>query len=457
MTRRILLSYLTVTFVVLVILEVPLGIFYAQREEERLANDIQGDASVLAMAYEDALEQGTGLDPAAAERYGERTGARVVVTDAAGTSLVDTDGSVPRDLSTRPEVAEALAGSRSSGSRRSDTLGTDLLYVAVPVGSGSSVLGAVRVTFDRHEVTERIRRFWVGLLLVAVAVLGAVAGLGWTIARWITRPLRRLERAAHRFAGGDLQGEEVDPEAPPEIAVLGRTLNDMAARLGRLMAEQRSFVADASHQLRTPLTALRLRLETLEQAARTGEVDPDDLDAATVETERLAVLVEDLLHLARAEQPLQARPTDLGEIVTQRLDTWEAVADGNGITLRSELPDPPPWGLVVPSGLEQVLDNLLDNALRIAPPGSEVRVRLHEAGGWALLELADHGPGLDAEAKAAALERFRHGPDSHGTGLGLPIAAALVAASGGRLELCDEEGGGLRVEVRLPLVAPAPT
>jgi signal transduction histidine kinase len=457
MTRRILLSYLTVTFVVLVILEVPLGIFYAQREEERLANDIQGDASVLAMAYEDALEHGTGLDPTAAQRYGERTGARVVVTDAAGTSLVDTDGEVPRDLSTRPELAEALAGRRSSGSRRSETLGTDLLYVAVPVGSGSSILGAVRVTFDRHEVTERIRRFWAGLLLVAVAVLGAVAGLGWTIARWVTRPLRRLESAATRFAVGDLRVEEVDPDAPPEVAVLWRTLNDMAARLGRLMAEQRSFVADASHQLRTPLTALRLRLENLEQAARAGEVDLADLDAATLETERLAALVEDLLRLARAEQPLQARPTDLGEVVTQRLDTWGAVADAQGISLHPELPDPPPWGLVVPSGLEQVLDNLLDNALRVAPPGSQVRVRVRHDGRWALLEVADRGPGLDTFSKAAALERFRHGPDSHGSGLGLPIASALVEASGGRLDLCDEEGGGLRVEVRVPLVAPAPT
>jgi signal transduction histidine kinase len=251
--------------------------------------------------------------------------------------------------------------------------------------------------------------------------------------------------------------DEVDPDAPPEIAVLWRTLNDMAARLGRLMAEQRSFVADASHQLRTPLTALRLRLENLEQSARSGAVDLADLDAATVETERLTALVEDLLRLARAEQPLTAEPTGLGEVVAQRLDTWEAVADAQGISLHPDLADPPPCGLVVPSGLEQVLDNLLDNALRVAPPGSEVRVRLHSDGRWAVLEVADHGPGLDAGAKAAALERFRRGPDSHGSGLGLPIANALVEASGGRLDLCDEEGGGLRVEVRLPLVAPTPT
>jgi signal transduction histidine kinase len=454
-TRRILLSFLTLTSLVLVVLEVPLGIFYAQREDERLTNALTGDASVLAMVYEDALEQGAAPDPAAARRYAERTGARVVVTDAAGTSLVDTDGSVPRDLSTRPEVAEALRGSRSSGTRRSDTLETDLLYVAVPVGSGSSVLGAVRVTFDRHEVTERVRRFWAGLVLVAIAVLAAVTGIGWTIARWITRPLRRMEATASRFAAGDLRVGPVDPDAPVEIDVLWHTLNDMAARLEHMMAEQRSFVADASHQLRTPLTALRLRLENLEQAARTPEgVDPVDLDAATAESERLGMLVEDLLRLARAEGPPAAAPTELSEVVTHRADIWSAVAEEHGIELRARLPGGPTWALVVPSGLEQILDNLLDNAIRVAPRGSVVDIGLDHHEHRVVLTVADHGPGLDDGAKAAALERFWRGSDSHGSGLGLAIVDELVAASGGDLELLDNPGGGLRVEISLPIAHP---
>lgn len=455
MTRRILLSFLTLTSLVLVVLEVPLGIFYAQREDERLTNALTGDASVLAMLYEEALEQGAEADPAAARRYADRTGARVVVTDAAGTSLVDTDGSVPRDLSTRPEVVEALRGSRASGTRRSDTLGTDLLYVAVPVGSGSSVLGTVRITFDRHEVTERVRRFWAGLVLVAIAVLAAVTGIGWTIARWITRPLRHLEATASRFAGGDLQIESVDPEAPAEITVLWHTLNDMAARLDRMMSEQRSFVADASHQLRTPLTALRLRLENLEQAARSpAGIDPDDLDAATAETERLGALVEDLLLLARAEEPPAAVPTEVRDVVTQRADIWTAVAEEHGVELGTRLPAGPVWALVVPSGLEQILDNLLDNAIRVAPRGSDVDIELVQHEHRVVLSVADRGPGLDDGAKVAALERFWRGPDSDGSGLGLAIVGELVSASGGDLELVDEPGGGLRVEVTLPLAGP---
>ena len=453
MTRRILLSYLTVTFVVLLMLEVPLGIFYAQREDERLANDVEGDATVLAMAYEDALQHGTPFDPRAAQLYESRTGARVVVTDAAGVSQVDTDDSVPRDFSTRPEIADALSGERSSGTRRSDTLDTDLLYVAVPVGSGASVLGAVRVTFDQHEVTERIRRFWLGLVLVGAAVLVVMAAIGWTIARWITRPLRLLAATAERFAEGDLHVEDVDPDAPPEIAALWGTLNHMAARLDELVAEQRSFVADASHQLRTPLTALRLRLENLEQEVGAADAPrPDDLDAAIAETERLAELVEDLLHLARAERASETVPTNVREAVEQRLDTWSAVGDAEGVELQAEIGEGDLRALAVPGGVEQILDNLLDNAIRVSPQASVVRVGLAHVGDHVVLVVSDPGPGLDETAKQAALDRFWHGPDSHGSGLGLPIAAAIAANSGGGLKLSDTPGGGLLVEVRLPAV-----
>ena len=148
MTRRLLLSYLTVAVVVLVLLEVPLGIFYAQRERERVTAGLEHDASVLASIYEDALEAGSELDPTPAEEYERRTGARVVVTDAAGVSRVDTGGAVPRDFSTRPEIIRALSGGRATGTRRSETLGTDLQYVALPVASGGQVHGSVRLTLD---------------------------------------------------------------------------------------------------------------------------------------------------------------------------------------------------------------------------------------------------------------------------------------------------------------------
>jgi signal transduction histidine kinase len=309
-TRRVLLSYLTITVIVLLVLEIPLAVFFQQRETERLAVNVERDATTLATLYEDALERQTAPDPQAASDYADSTGARVVIVSPDGVSQVDTSAAIDRDFSTRPEIQAALRGERSTGMRHSDTLGTDLLYVAVPVASGGTVHGAIRLTLDAKEVNATVRRFWLGLAGVAAVVLTAMAGIGWAIARSVTRPLRTLHSTADRFATGDLTPTVPDPDAPPEIAALEATLNAMAHRLDQLLAEQRAFVADASHQLRTPLTALRLRLENLQSGLDTPE-DKEDLAAAIEETYRLAGLVEDLLKLARAEQTAAPEPADL--------------------------------------------------------------------------------------------------------------------------------------------------
>lgn len=222
MTRRLLLSYLTIAVIVLVVLEVPLARFYQQRETERLTVGVERDANALASLYEDALEHQTPIDPAIAATYARRTGARVVVVDASGVSVVDTAAAAGRDFSTRPEIAAALRGDRTTGIRHSNTLDADLLYVAVPIASGGSVFGADRLTLDTADVDAAVHRFWLGLLAIAAVVLTAVAGIGWAIARSVTRPLRRLHAAAARFATGDLAAIEPDRGAPAEIAALER-------------------------------------------------------------------------------------------------------------------------------------------------------------------------------------------------------------------------------------------
>ncbi|MCU0261836.1 MAG: hypothetical protein MUE78_12520, partial [Ilumatobacteraceae bacterium] len=178
MTRRLLAGYLVITVLVLVLLEVPLAVFYAQRERERVTADLEHDAFALASIYEDALEAGVPLDPAPAEQYATDTGTRVVVVDADGISQVDTDRDTGRDFSTRPEFAEALSGTTTSGTRSSETLATDIVYVAVPVASGGVVHGATRVTLDTSDVTARIHRFWWSLAAIAAVVLLAVGAVG---------------------------------------------------------------------------------------------------------------------------------------------------------------------------------------------------------------------------------------------------------------------------------------
>jgi signal transduction histidine kinase len=456
-TRRLLLSYLTITLIVLLMLEIPLGLFYAQRERERLAADVEHDASVIATLYEDDLEGGTPLDPTPADTYEDRTGARVVVVDDGGIARVDTGGEVPRDFSTRPEIAAALDGERTAGTRRSDTLGTDLLYVAVPVASGGTVHGALRVTLDVADVNERIRSFWLALAAIAVVVLSAVAMIGWVIARSVTRPLRALTESAERFASGDLAVTPTATGGPPEIRALDDTLTTMALQLDGLLSSQRAFVADASHQLRTPLTALRLRLENLQSDIAAGPGDPaldSEVERAIDETGRLAELVTSLLQLARADDRPETTTVDVVALIRDRVDTWTALAEERGVALTGALGeidlDSAVMVRVVPGAVEQMLDNLLDNALLVSDAGATVEVGLECTPEWAALRVVDHGPGLSDADKQDAMRRFWRGDTTRpGTGLGLAIVDALATASGGSVVLSDTDGGGLTVVVTL--------
>jgi signal transduction histidine kinase len=449
-TRRLLLSSLAIAVIVLVVLEVPLARFYQQRETDRLAVGVERDANALASLYEDALEGRAPLDSSIAVTYTQRTGARVVVVDESGVSLVDTGDVTGRDFATRPEMRAALRGERTTGTRHSDTLATDLLYVAVPIASGGDVYGAVRLTLDTAEVEAAVHRFWLGLLGVAAVVLAAMAAIGWAIARSVTRPLRQLHVAAARFATGDLACIEPVPDAPPEVAALGATMNTMARRLDQLLAEHRAFVADASHQLRTPLTALRLRLENL-QSDPAAPGSACDIAAAIDETERLSALVGELLQLAQAERAATPVPVDLVGLARDRVDTWSAVVEAAGVGLEFVGPAGPVAVGAVPNGVEQILDNLIDNATTASPTGARVTVSVVRGRREHSLIVADEGPGLSDELKARALDRFwRLDGSQPGTGLGLPIADALARASGGRLVLDDGAAGGLVVTVTLP-------
>lgn len=456
MTRRLLLSYLAITLIVLVILEIPLAIFYGQREEERLIADAERDAVVLASFYEDVLDLGFEPDTAPAVDYAARTSARIVLVDTDGISALDTGAATSRDFSTRPEIQAALAGSRAAGIRRSDTLDTDILFVAVPVASGGVVHGALRLTLDAHEVTERIQRFWVALAAVGAVILLAVVGIGWTIARSVTKPIRQLEASARRFARGDLRTGALDDDAPAEIAALGDTMNAMAMRLDQLITAQRSFVGDASHQLRTPLTALRLRLENLE--SRLGDdAGREEATAAIDEIERLATLVNDLLQLARAEENPAAERIDICPVVADRVETWTAVAGEHDVGLELHAPPDAAWVLAVPGAVEQLLDNSIDNALRVSTGRDTIEIHLQPGPTTTRIEVVDHGPGLSDEHKELAFQRFWRGETSTaGTGLGLAIARSLAEASGGTLSLGDTPGGGLTVVVELRAVDPEP-
>ena len=453
MTRRLLATYLTLTLFVLVVLEVPFGITVARRERDRLTTQVERDAVVLASLAEDALDQGLDLDARPIRRYAEQSGSRVVLVDGRGTEVLDTAAAAearPRTYATRPEIIRALGGRVSTGTRASETLGTDLFYVAVPVASGGTVHGALRVTYSASEVEDRVRRSWLTLAAVGAVALVGAAVVGVALARSVTRPLRRLEAAAEALGAGDLSARAAGAGGPPEVQALAATFDDMAARLEELVASQEAFVADASHQLRNPLTSLRLRIENL--AATTGS----DAEAALDEVGRLSRIMDGLLVLARADREAADRevvPVDAGSLLRARRDEWEPLASERDVGLRVEAGDPDLRLLATPERVRQVLDNLLANALEAAPPGTDVRLAADAENGHVVLHVIDDGPGLPAEERERAFDRFwRSHPARQGSlgghGLGLPIVRKLVGADRGSVVLAESDSGGIDAQVR---------
>jgi signal transduction histidine kinase len=452
-SRRILLGYLGLVVVVLAALEVPLGIEHGRTQRRDLEGKVERDAVAIASLAEDAVRRPTrvGLARAAAVayRYRRDTGGRVVIVNAQGRALIDTN---PRQagaesFASRPEIAAALRGRVAAGTRPSTTLHTSLLYVAVPLGSGGRVDGAVRITYPTSAVDSRILRYWLILAAIAAIVLLFAAVIGVRFAAFVGRPLRRLEGAAAAAGAGDLTVRAPEDEGPPEVRSLASVFNETTAKLEQLLRSQEEFVADASHQLRTPLTALRLRLENLERDV--GPPGRPEFDAALTEVERLAGLIDGLLVLARADA--DATPlgrVELGELVRERVDAWSSLADERGLRLVAEV-DGRPAARAAVERVRQVIDNLVENAVEASPPGGTVTVGARSAPPWTELRVRDEGPGLSLEERRRAFDRFWRSRGGEGSGLGLAIVRRLVVADGGTVELIPANGQGLQAVVRL--------
>ena len=452
MTRRLLATYLLLTLVVLIALEVPLALGYRDHEMDQLRSGIERDAFVLSSFLSDSFIGGTPVDyPTVATAYSERTDGRVVIVDSSGDVLADSEPAAAgqRNFLSRPEISDALDLQIATGTRYSTTLGTGLLYVAVPISVGDKVLGAIRVSYSTSQVDAKVHRYWILLLAAALITLMLAAGLGVLLARWVTKPIADLRDAATRIGDGDLSARADQTRGPPEIKDLASAFNATAVRLEDLVTAQEQFVADASHQLRTPLTALRLRLEMLELDS--GDTTNDDLDGARSEVQRMSRMVDGLLALARAERTIGSRPDrlSLDDALQDRAAAWQPLASERNVELLAE-----GAGLRARCSLDmlsQVLDNLIANALEVAPPNSTLMIRAvnedSPSGPVVAVHVIDEGPGLTDEQRERAFDRFWRATnergDLGGTGLGLAIVRKLVESEGGRVELRRADGGGL--------------
>ncbi|MEM9037113.1 MAG: HAMP domain-containing sensor histidine kinase [Actinomycetota bacterium] len=460
MTRRILLGYMVVTFVALLVVEIPLGIAAAQLERDRFSTNTEKAAEAIAATFATNVED--DLPPFVARRTAQtqvvRTGGRVVIVDPGLLIVADTSPGTELTPESMNAIESALIGEVTTQTRR-DADGREMVFSTVPATTVDGTVGVIELSEPVGQLNDRIRRVWLILAALGVLVLGISAIVGWGIARSVSRPIRRLQEATGRLADGDLHARVDIGAAPSDLREFALVLQDTTDRLHTTLERQRSFLADASHQLRTPLTALRLRLENVEPS-----VDPDarsDIEAAIDETERLTELVGQLLRLAKAEEEAtEPVAVDLTEIARERRDIWEALAEEQGVELRLDDSEGSVAANAVPGAVEQILDNYLSNALAVSPVGSTIQLSTGRSErGYQELHVIDEGPGLDDESLERAFDRFWRGdPSTPGTGIGLPIVAMLARASGGRAELRRAESGGVDAVCVLPAASrPVPT
>lgn len=438
MRARLVAAFLAVAFIVFAMQDLPLLFYLRDNQRTLFTLQAERDAWSIAAQVEEALEDRAFSDLAALVRSAEReTGARVDVLDVQGVVLGSTRrAELGYDYSNRSEVATALGGTASTQLR--DVNGREVFYVAVPIRHGFGVTGAVRLGYRQSDFdAEADARLWMfglaGILTLLITASAAVLMAGV-----YTRRLRGMHAATEQLAAGELATRIREiPRGAWELRGLERSFNHMATRLQASVEAQRSFASDASHQLRTPLTALRLRLEN---AAAAAEADPSTatpaLEAAITDVQRLQVLVDGLLALTRLEAQASAlAEVDVDEVVEGRLLLWQPLADERGVRLVANV-QPRLRVLAAAGALDQILDSYLDNALEVAPRGSTIQLSVQAGEHQVAFHVIDAGPGMEPAARARAFDRFwRQRVDGTGTGLGLAIAARLAEVSGGSVRL----------------------
>lgn len=451
MRRVLLASFLGIVLIALAVTTVPFAVFLQTVERDRLLTSLERDAFVLGGRAEEALESRNPEELAPvrelAKDYRDAGGARVVIVDAGGTAVVTNDPEETRvgvSYSSRPELATALTGVVSTGERFSETLGITLVYVAVPVFSGPSVVGAVRLTFDAAFIDAEVNRQLAGIGIVALITLGLGALVAVVLSGTLVRGVRELDNAARAVSHGDFTARAKEDVGPSEIRALSRAFNEMAIRVGSLIDQQKRFASDASHQLRTPITALMLRLEGLRDSLKLSAKNMERFDAIESEMSRLTRLIDGLLALGRSgAEGVVREKLDASAVARERVESWQSLAEEAGITVTSMITDSV-WLEAVPTAVEQIMDVFLDNALSVSPAGGTITVSLSVEESRGVFKVEDQGPGLTDAELARAFDRFWRGSsDYEGSGLGLAIVAELAFSSQADVGLERGRNGGL--------------
>ncbi len=423
MRRRISWLVAATTSAVILAFVIPLGLLVATLAQDRALAGASAEAqsvAVLVAGVDDPAQLASLVD-----LVNQRSSRLTGVLLANGTTVGD-----PVPPADDPGMARALAGEAHT-----DT-GDDGAQVYVPV-AGAGGTAVVRTAISAADLRGGTVGAWITLGALGVVLLVAAVVAAARLGRWVSTPVSDLAAVAHRLRDGDLTARAT-PAGPDEVVALGLALNRLAVRIDELVAAERDSVADLSHRLRTPMTALRLDLETVR-------------DPATAERLR-----EHLNHLSRAvdavmkdaRRPVSAsveRYCDAAQVVAERVEFWSALAVDQERAVVRRIAPGPAMAAIEPDDLRDLVDVLLDNVFAHTPEGSGFAVELsHGTDGTVELVVADEGPGLpDTDVTA----RGRSGAGS--SGLGLDIARRAAGAAGGGLETGRGPTGGTRVVVTL--------
>ncbi|MEU3948146.1 HAMP domain-containing sensor histidine kinase [Streptomyces sp. NPDC029526] len=461
MHTRLLPLLIVLMAAVLLALGVPLAVSLAGAQQQKVIVDRIDDTARFAALAQFVTEP---TDPVAGdvnerqetlgrelrsyyEVYGIKAG--VFYLNDSPMAHAPADWFLPRTGEVRDAFQEALLSRRSHDPEQVWPWQRRTLVVASPVIRDGDVAAVVVTDSPTGQMRSRILQGWLLIAAGEAAAMLLAVGAALRLTGWVLRPVRVLDATTHDIATGRLKSRVAVAGGPPELRRLARSFNEMADHVENVLEQQRAFVADASHQLRNPLSALLLRIELLALELPEGN---EEIASVQAEGKRLAQVLDDLLGLALAEhsEP-QLQVTDVGALAAERVAAWAPTAEAKGVRLVGTCPPTTAWA--DPVALSSALDAVIDNAVKFTPADGAVEVSVTSGRDTSSVVVTDSGPGLTDEELTRVGDRFwrsgRH-QNVNGSGLGLSISRALLTASGGSITYGHHTPHGLRVTVTVP-------
>jgi len=432
---------------------------------EQLRTSLEDRASIVAARIGPGPESARPpVTPNSCRVPGSVTDIRVTVIAASGTVLCDSHADIGtmNNHRSRPEIARAFGGEVSSTTRYSDTLSAIMLYVAIPVTDGVSVTRVVRAAIPLHSISEMLRQVTRTLVFLGLAFAFAALFLSVYLYRKINPPLKEIVDGANRFAQGHFD-RKLDDYEVREVADLASTLNRMADQLQLLETIRQDFVANVSHELKTPITSIKGFVETLRDGAKDNAEDLDRfLGILDKQSHRLEAIVDDLLTLSRLESEpaselLQLHTENIRNLLLSAGDYCSTRADKKGIEISVNC-DTEINLIVDRSLLTQAIINLVDNAIKYSATNTKVRIIAADQGDHVRFDIADEGPGISSEHFPRLFERFYRVDKARsrnlgGTGLGLAIVKHIVVLHNGLVSVDSEPGSGSVFHIDIPKIS----